>query len=69
MNEKNKQKPRIEPQATTPEVYGPYNKADLDRHGYFRIGLDHERMAMTDPEQRARRIRKRIKERDDGYER
>jgi len=69
MDDKGKQTPRTEPQAVKREVYGPYNRADLDQCGYFRIGLDQDRMAATKPEYRTRPVRKRVRDRDDGYER
>lgn len=69
MNDKNKQTPRAEPQAAKPKGYGPRNEADLDQYGYFRIGLDDDRMAGTKPADRTRPLRNRARARDDGYER
>lgn len=59
MDDKGKQTPRTVPQAVKPEVYGPYNRADLD----------HDTTVRINTEERARPVRKRVRTRDDGYER
>lgn len=69
MNDKAKQPQRTAPKVGKPEVYGPYNRADLEQCGYFRIGLDQDRIAGTKPKYRTRPVRRRVLDRDDGYER
>ncbi|WP_281843348.1 hypothetical protein [Sinisalibacter aestuarii] len=69
MNDKDKQTPRQEPHSNAPEGYRRNGKVDLDQYGYFRIGLDNEKMTVVKPADQTRPVRRRNRERDDGYER